>query len=178
MLERKALTFLPRGEVVLHEPLPPGAADGDLLAFQALLQMQGISLLAASRDVLLDVVSPDSREDSPEETTIRVASQVHLVAGHVLDDLWIVADLVPDVLRSVLWQMVPDPVADNNFSTGEAKLRLLKNRLDEGHAAVLLYRQPGVTYGIYQTRGYLQRSVMYWWRSFLLRSLRINASFP
>ena len=130
---------------MLHELLPPGAADGYLLAFQALLQMQTISLLAASRDVLLDKVAPDCREDSPEETTIWVASQVHLVAGHILDNLRIIANLMPDVLRSVLWQVVPDPVADNNFSTGEAKLRLLKNRLDEGHAAVLLYRQPGVT---------------------------------
>ena len=125
---------------MFQEPLPPGAADGNLLAFQAFLQMQPISLLAASRDVLLDKVASDCREDSPEETTIWVASQVHLVAGHVLDDLWIIANLVPDILRSVLWQMVPDSIADHDFAASETKLRLLENRLDESHTAVLLYR--------------------------------------
>ena len=163
---------------MLHELLPPRAADGDLLAFQALLQMQAVSHLAAPRHVLLDVVVPDGREDPPEEAAIRPPSQIHLVIGHVLDNLRIIAYLAPDVLRSVFRQVISDPVADNHLSSEETLLRIFENLLNEGHAVVLLNRQPGVTYVWNQRRGYLHRSVMYWWRSFLLRSLRINASFP
>ena len=96
---------------MLHELLAPRAADVDLLAFQALLQMHSVSLLATPLHVLLNVVVPDGRDDSPEETAVRPPSQVHLVVGHVLDNLWVVAHLVPDVLRSVFRQVVSDPIA-------------------------------------------------------------------
>ena len=41
--------------------------------------------------------------------------------------------------------MVSDSVAEHNFSAAETKLGFFNDCLDEGHTAVLLYWQPGVT---------------------------------
>ena len=91
-----SLTSFPGQIVVLREHLTPPSSDGKYLAFFG-VNKSFIAHRLSSLDVLVDPVSAQRRQDSPEEATVGPTIFVHVIIWQVFAELDVVAYKVPHV---------------------------------------------------------------------------------
>lgn len=158
-----------------RELLTPANANRNCLGCHAVDQMHPVSLTDALRYVILDPFGTNRVDDPPKESTIRPSLEVELLVRQVSDDQRIITHQRPGPLYGILGQVLANPTALTHLIASVSFLRLLQDRLQESHASVLGLGQPDVNC-LGQASRDLRRSVMYWWRSHLLRSFRTSAS--
>ena len=116
---------------MLHELLPPIVTDPELLSFHSAVQMQDVPLLAALLRVLIYPVTPECRQDAPEESPIRPLTLIELLHWEISMELGVTAHLVPNVLDGVFREPIVNTATSLHFTGNQAFLVVFQDRLQE-----------------------------------------------